>query len=150
MTKFATASLAILAAAALSAPALGKSPHRSYPESGQKLTASLSGAMEVPGPGDSVGAGTFSARVNPGTGQLCYTLTASKIGMATMAHIHEGVSGVAGSPVVTLAVPTAGSVHRCLTLTKDLAMKLAHDPAGYYVNVHNAKFPYGAIRGQVM
>ena len=56
---------------------------------GRKIAASLTGAAEVPGPGDPNGAGLFEARVNPGTERICYTITASAIDNATVAHIHR-------------------------------------------------------------
>jgi hypothetical protein len=31
----------------------------------------------------------------------------------------------------------------------DLLEAIAADPAGYYVNLHNPRFPGGAIRGQL-
>ena len=31
----------------------------------------------------------------------------------------------------------------------ELAQEILADPAGYYVNLHNRKFPAGALRGQL-
>ncbi len=137
-----TASLAVLAAAP--APASAQ-PARA---TGVQLMASLSGAPEVPGPGDPDGTGMFSARLNVGQGQLCYTLTSSNIGTPTMAHIHTGATGVAGPPVVTLAAnaPT----ETCMAVDKDVAQKIVAAADGFYVNVHTADFRAGAVRGQLM
>ncbi len=116
---------------------------------GRKLSTTLTGATEVPGPGDPDGKGMFSATVNAGQGQLCYTLTAMKIDPATAAHIHEAPAGRAGPVVITLEAPTDGSSEACATVTRELAKELIKSPADYYVNVHNPAFPAGAIRGQL-
>ena len=54
---------------------------------GVRLTASLDGASEVPGPGDPDGTGTASVRINPGQNQLCYSISVSNIAPATAAHV---------------------------------------------------------------
>jgi hypothetical protein len=44
-----------------------------------------------------------------------------------------------------------GRAQDCVTegVTSELLAEIAADPAGYYVNVHNATFPAGAVRGQL-
>ncbi len=123
-------------------PALGQ-------EGGRKLTATLTGAAERPGPGDADGAGTAAFQVNPGQTRVCYTLKASGIETATAAHIHKAPPTEAGPPVVTLEAPADGSSEGCATVTRELAKALIQAPGDYYVNVHNADFPAGAIRGQL-
>lgn len=116
---------------------------------GAKLSATLSGASEVP-PADADGSGSFTATLNPGHDQLCYEIKVDKIDAATAAHIHEGVAGVNGGPVVMLEAPAAnGMVKACAAVSNDVAKKLMQNPAGYYVNVHNAAHPGGAVRGQL-
>lgn len=112
-----------------------------------KLGATLAGANEPAG-GDSDGAGRFSADIDTDSGDLCYTLTADRIGKATAAHIHTGAAGVNGPPVVTLTV-TGASGDECLAIDPEALKPIVANPAGYYVNVHNAEFPAGAIRGQL-
>jgi hypothetical protein len=34
-------------------------------------------------------------------------------------------------------------------VTRELARAIIADPSGYYVNVHNATYPAGALRGQL-
>jgi hypothetical protein len=118
------------------------------PANGRKISTSMNGAAE-PGGGDIVGTGTFSARINPGREQLCYTMTYQDIAPATAAHIHKAAAGAAGPPVVPLSVEVDGSVEDCVPVTRELAMKLIQHPEDYYVNVHNQGFPAGAIRGQL-
>jgi hypothetical protein len=116
---------------------------------GRSLSTTLTGAAEVPGPGDPDGAGTAALTVNPGLGQICYELTVSGIAPATAAHIHLGAVGVAGPVVVPLAPPTGGSSSGCAEVSRELALAILKSPSDYYVNVHNAEFPAGALRGQL-
>ena len=135
--------------AALAALALASAVAAQTPEGGRPLSAQLTGPAEAPTPGDPDGAGAVTVRVNPGQNQVCYELTASNIDTATMAHIHKAPAGQAGPPVVTLTPPASGSSKGCAEVTRDLAQDLIQDPQAYYVNVHNAAFPAGAVRGQL-
>ena len=137
---------AALIAAVLVAPAIADPKHH---DGGRKLGAALSGAVEVP-PGDTDGTGMFSGTVNPGQTKVCYTLSVAKIATATMAHIHRGAAGVAGPVVVALMAPASGKSSACATVSRDLAKELINTPEGFYVNVHNAVYPPGAVRGQLM
>jgi hypothetical protein len=116
---------------------------------GRTLSATLTGAAEVPGPGDPDGSGTATLTVNPGLGQICYELSVSGIAPATAAHIHVGPVGVAGPVVVPLEPPTDGSASACAEVDRELALAILKSPSDYYVNVHNAEFPAGAVRGQL-
>jgi CHRD domain len=111
--------------------------------------AILTGADEVPGPGDPDGVGAAGVVVNVNRARICYVLAVRKIAPATAAHIHRGVAGVAGDVVVPLQAPTKGYSADCVTVDPALAGEIAHNPRGFYVNVHNAEFPAGAIRGQL-
>ena len=106
----------------------------------------LTGAKEAPTTGDANGSGEFSWSLD-GT-RLCYLLTAKKIGTAAAAHIHRGAVGVAGPVRVELAPPNRASVG-CATLSTALATALRDHPRRFYVNVHTAAFPNGAIRAQL-
>ena len=116
---------------------------------GAPESATLTGAAEVPGPGDSDGSAFASLRLNPGQEEICYELTVSDIGPATAAHIHRGAPDVAGPVVVTLAAPTSGSSSACASVDRELVLEILKDPAAFYVNVHNEEFPGGALRGQL-
>jgi hypothetical protein len=118
-------------------------------QGGRPLTSTLTGAAEVPGPGDPDGAGTFKAELNPGQNQICYELAVSNIATPTAAHIHVGASDKAGPPVVNLKSPTEGTVKDCLEVDRETVKLMIQKPADYYVNVHNAEFPDGAVRGQL-
>lgn len=112
------------------------------------LTAGLAGAREVPGPGDQNGSGLARIVVDPAAGSICYTLTVRNIAPATAAHIHVGAHDQSGGVVQGLAPPTDGSSSGCVT-NQAVAEAVAANPSGYYVNVHNADFPGGAVRGQL-
>lgn len=116
---------------------------------GRPLTATLTGPAEVPGPGDTDGTGTGKITLNHGQGQICYELTVSNIATANAAHIHIGGLEVAGPVVVGLDPPADGSSEGCVNLDKDKIAAIIKDPGNYYINVHNAEFPDGAVRGQL-
>ena len=116
---------------------------------GRRFNATLTGAAEVPGPGDADGAGKAILELNPGQNKLCYKLRTSNIAAPTMAHVHVGAAGVAGPVAVTLVAPADGTSSGCNNLSEELTKALLKTPQNYYVNVHNAEFPNGAIRGQI-
>jgi len=116
---------------------------------GRPLTASLSGAEEVPGPGDADGFGGALITLNQGQGMVCWELSVSGIDTPTAAHIHQGELGVSSSVVVTLSAPEDGSSFGCASVDAELIKEIRQDPAGFYVNVHNSEFPVGALRGQL-
>ena len=111
-----------------------------------KLTATLTGANEVPA-ADPDGTGTFVVEIDPDKGDFCYTITSAKIAAPTMAHVHRGAAGTNGAPVVTL--DPKGS-DECIAVEPDALKPIIATPEGYYVNIHNAEFPGGAIRGQLV
>ena len=132
------------AALALSACATGPGNQRAT------LYVSMSGIQEIPGPGDADGNGTVEIRVVPGTGSVCWNLYARQIEPATAAHIHRGAAGSAGPPVLTLTTPDAnGRSQGCATLDQQLVAEMSFAAQNFYVNVHNAAHPQGAIRGQL-
>jgi hypothetical protein len=119
-------------------------------EGGRPLTTSLTGAAEKPTAGDPDGTGTATLRVNVGQKEICYDLTVSGIAVATMAHIHKAPATDAGPVAVPLTAPSAdGKSSACVTVAQDLAKDILQNPGAYYVNVHNAEFPAGAVRGQL-
>lgn len=134
----------VATAAAVAAGALAAGPALAAPT---RLSATLSGPTETP-PGPPDGVGGFTATVNPDTNDFCYTLWVDKIGKPTMAHVHAGAAGASGPPVLTLDV-TGKDDDECLAVDKDKLDPIVANPAGYYVNVHTAAFPAGAVRGQL-
>jgi len=120
-------------------------------QGGRPLSAILTGAAEVPGPGDPDGDGTALVTLNQGQGMVCFELVVSDITLpATAAHIHAGAAGVGGPVVVSLAAPDETGVARgCREADPELIKAIRQTPEAYYVNVHTADFPAGAVRGQL-
>lgn len=119
------------------------------PNSGKKFETAMTGAAERPGPGDPDGTGTATFSVHHSKGRICYTLTVADIAPATAAHIHRASPDVAGPVVVTLVAPTSGTSEACADVSPELARDIHQNGENYYVNVHNAEFPGGAVRGQL-
>ena len=113
-----------------------------------QFSAALTGANEVP-PGDPDGAGTARIRVLGTLNQICVRLEVRGIDRATAAHIHRGAEGVNGPPVVNLDPPDDEDEDDCDRIGDGLADEIQANPAGFYVNIHTAAFPNGAIRGQL-
>jgi hypothetical protein len=120
---------------------------------GVPFRVDLTGEAEVnaagePNQGDLDATGTATVTINPGTGQVCWTIeVAGDIVPIAAAHIHFAPSTAPGPIVVHLDPDTGctdvGEVYR------DLALDMILNPSAYYVNVHNAAFPAGALRGQL-
>ena len=114
------------------------------------LVATLIGAAERPEPGDLDGVGSAAIMIDPAQGTVCYALHVANIERAIAAHIHQGGLDTAGPIVVHLDPPTAGNASACTEgVDADLLTRIMQDPRAFYVNVHNAEFPDGAVRGQL-
>lgn len=107
------------------------------------LGAVLVGGTEVPTPGDPDGFGFADVRVK--RGEVCWRITVNAVDPITAAHIHAGPIGVAGPVVVPLEPFSAG----CVDTEHRTARFIRQHPEEFYVNVHNAEFPAGALRGQL-
>lgn len=111
---------------------------------GNSLHATLAGKSETP-KGDPDGRGTAEIKI---TGRrVCWEIKVSRVQTIVAAHIHKGRPGTAGPVVVPF-----GKVFKakgCTTTTAALAAAIEKTPSAYYVNVHNAKYPGGALRGQL-
>lgn len=137
------------------------------------LTADLDGREEVNTSGTSAIVGDPDGRgeiyvtgIDGDPNVLCYVLLAKKIGELGMppgngrqAHIHLGERGVNGPVVVSLAWPQGGQAGDCLNPATQparfvgdgpgIVADIKANPHKYYVNVHNAEYPAGALRGQL-
>lgn len=116
------------------------------------LTTDLTGAVQVPGPGDPTGSGSFSATVimNEAAGELCYQLEVADLSSeVTAAHIHAAPAGESGSVHIGLTPPIGGPVDECQTINATELLPLLDDPTQFYVNVHTQGHPDGAVRGQL-
>jgi hypothetical protein len=52
--------------------------------------------------------------------------------------------------VVTLETPADGDSSGCIDVDGATMAAIQDSPSNHYVNVHNAEFPAGAIRGQLI
>jgi hypothetical protein len=145
MKSLTLTSIAILMLAFAVVPATADHPG----QGGRPVAAELSGDAEVPVDGDLDGEGSFTATLNPGQNEICYELTVDGIEPATAAHIHQGDAGVTGGPVVALEAPADGESSGCVEADREMIQEIIQDPSSYYVNVHNAEYPDGALRGQL-
>jgi hypothetical protein len=119
------------------------------------LFAALNGQNEIGedgerGAGDRNGAGSFSAVIKGR--ELCYGLAVRDIENPTMAHIHRGGPNTNGPILITLTHPETGdpgASSACMMISQRLVRQIRRNPGRFYVNVHNADFPDGAVRGQL-
>ena len=129
-----------------------------------ELEADLNGFAEVDpatgefGAGDLNGDGLAEIRLRPDDEQVCFRVEWADIDQPVGGHIHPGVVGVNGPVVVDLLGNAdqfrhedgAGRARGC---TEGVAPELIDDignrPGAYYVNIHTAPFPGGAIRGNL-
>jgi hypothetical protein len=115
---------------------------------GRPFSTELTGAAEVPGPGDPDGSGFAAVTLNPGLGEVCFDITVDNVAPIAAAHIHVGTVEQFGPVVVNFDVPNNG-LDGCVAADRDLIKAIMQTPENYYVNVHNADFSAGALRGQL-
>ena len=115
--------------------------------------AVMTGAKEVragESAGDSNGRGSFSAILDGRT--LCYGIQVKNIANPVAAHIHPGGPRARGPVAIPLMQPATGdpgASAECVRLSRSRAAALKADPGNFYVNVHTAALPNGAVRGQL-
>ncbi|MBA3430833.1 MAG: DoxX family membrane protein [Actinobacteria bacterium] len=130
-----------------------------------ELEADLNGRNELDpmtlkrGAGDLNGEGEAELNLRPRRRMICFDAEWENIGRPVAGHIHEGNRYVNGPVVVDLGAATRefehedgdGGAEGC---ARDVERALIRDirmhPRHYYVNIHNAAFPDGAIRGQLL
>jgi hypothetical protein len=115
----------------------------------------MTGAQEVPGPGDPDGTATGTITLDDVTGDLSWDITYANISAPTAMHIH-GPGGSAGSGAgvyIGLNVATSGGAGTLISSlthgTLSEVTDVLNDPTDFYVNIHNGDFSQGAIRGQL-
>ncbi|MFI9724348.1 CHRD domain-containing protein [Streptomyces sp. NPDC052396] len=121
------------------------------------FAAALSGDQEVPVPGgpatgDRGGRAVALLRVHGD--QVSYAFFFRGIGAPTMGHLHQGVRGQNGPvriPFFLTRLPDGRTSATGTVRVTDgrLLTDLIANPGHSYVNLHTARFPGGAIRGQV-
>jgi len=108
--------------------------------------------------GDPDGSGLALLTLNPGQGEVCYSITVENIGEPTepafglgAAHIHDEATGGIFVDLATNWTASNGgfATSGCTTTDRGSLIAIFQDPSAYYVNIHTADFPGGAIRGQL-
>jgi hypothetical protein len=120
-------------------------------EGATRLTATLNGASEAPTPGDPDGTGTATVNLDVSKTEVCYEVAVQRIDRPVGMHIHEGEAGRSGNIVVPLTTPTASDTTTtgCANVDATLIGRIAANPDDFYINVHTAPYPQGAVRGQL-
>jgi hypothetical protein len=120
----------------------------------QLIAGPLIGEKEIP-PADLDGLGRALIGQRH-SARICYKLTWSNIAPPVAAHIHQGSWNQNGPVVVPFfsapegLPPGINFVAGCVrNLTFRLTNAILEHPRRYYVNVHTAEFPAGAIRAQI-
>ena len=115
-----------------------------------QFTSILSGHNETNGAGlfdqgDPDGSGVATLFIDDVANTIDWNIIVNGIDLPlTGAHIHQGNFDANGPIVVNFG----GQLSGLDLFDADLAA-VSVNPAGFYVNVHNAAFPGGAIRGQI-
>ncbi len=117
------------------------------------LKATLTGAAERPGPGDPDAFGSATIFIDDDSNQLCLFMFWRNVdGTPSGLHIHLAPTTSPGPIVVGFATPAPGSqsTFQCVTVANEALLdNIAANPQQYYINLHNAPYPGGAIRGQL-
>jgi hypothetical protein len=112
------------------------------------LHATMTGAAEVPA-GDPGGSAKATITLDVDKRKVCWTFTKLRgVSRPNAAHIHQGNQGRAGA----IAIPFGGafSSKGCQTKVDRTVIKQVRiHPGRYYVNIHSAAWPAGAVRGQL-
>jgi len=108
----------------------------------------LAGTAETP-PGAPNGVGVAVIAFH-GSSVLCWRF-AHLHGFtdATFAHIHVGAKGRSGNVVVPLSTAPRLHHHGCVQVSRALVNAIERSPHDYYVNIHSAQYPSGAVRAQL-
>ena len=128
----------------------GSAPLFAVLHGGSEVAAGSGVGQSNAGDPDGVGSATVVV-VSPT--RICYSIVVSGISPdPAAAHIHKGASGIAGPVVVPLQHPTKGNPGTssgCVTASRSVVSGIQRNPGNWYVNVHNADYPGGAVRGQL-
>lgn len=117
---------------------------------GATYTSVLDGSQVVPGPGDPDGSGIGRVRVEPARGVICWQVKGYDVDSPAVLHVHRGGPGQRGPIVVALSDPDPRTqVSRGCVVDPEGARAIAAAPGLHYLNYHTARFPAGAIRGQL-
>jgi hypothetical protein len=128
---------------------------------GRALTARLNGENEIPD-ADEDGRGRARVKIDVEGGEVCFRIWFDNITTPDKGHIHDGDADENGPVVVTFfdlgMMPDEDvqdalereRVRGCVEVTDEVLLQdIKDNPEEYYVNLHNTRYPGGAIRGQL-
>jgi len=113
---------------------------------------------------DSDGRGKATVRIDAEAGMVCFDISFRDSGTPNRAHIHIGDADTAGGIVVPFfdihtaetlfdarheELESKSRTEGCVTADPALLAQIAANPENFYVNLHNARFPAGSMRGQL-
>ena len=96
--------------------------------------------------GDADGSGHAMLTLNEAKRKVCATIHWAGIADPAFAHIHKKSDG---SVVVDLTGAVTGGARCTRGVARSTIRQIVDRPGRYYVNVHNAPYPAGAIQGKL-
>ena len=131
----------------------------------REMVAKLTGGDEAPTAVNSGAFGTATVTVDPGSGEITYTIRVWNLPTGVVAaHFHVGAEKTPGPVIINIPVPALSSNDFTITGTTNVAEFTARPDQGIrssadalqailgentYINVHSQANPGGEIRGQV-
>ena len=119
--------------------------------------ATMNGANERPGPADPDGTAKAKVEIDVAKAEVCFKFAWKNIATPTLGHIHKGAAGVPGPIVVGLLdnispdrLEADDDIKGCVNTDPGLLGDIVAHPDQYYVNLHNPRFPAGAVHGQLV
>ncbi len=116
------------------------------------FTTSLSGDRVTGNPGDGDGWGAAAIGIDGDTTR--YYIWVTDIAAPTAAHVHAGLAGANGGVAIDFEASFTEVSNNTYVaqgaVSGGSTAALLNTPGAFYVNVHNADHPAGAIRGQVL
>jgi hypothetical protein len=129
-----------------------------------RLEARMRGTNEVAAVVDLDSRGFATVRIDVEDSEVCFNVSFERGGTANRGHIHRGIAGVNGPIVVAFfdlempddqTDPRLDTLERrnglrdCVDADPVILQEILANPSGFYVNLHNARFPGGFVRGQL-
>ena len=130
-----------------------------------RLRADMRGTNETAVFDDPDSRGKASVRIDVEDGEVCFEVSFERGGTANRAHIHRGAAGIPGPIVVAFfdleeandqqdprldVLERRSRLSGCVDgIDPELLSEIKANPSGFYVNLHNARFPGGFVRGQL-
>ncbi|HTM95312.1 MAG TPA: CHRD domain-containing protein [Croceibacterium sp.] len=130
---------AVLAGALFGTPAAA--------QSSAFLAANLLGQDVPNGAGDDKGSANFNGEVDLKRNRLCYYLDMDGVAGANAVHIHQKDQALTDPPTLPLQVPGPGGDEVCVNGDNAVLSAIAKTPGDYYIDIHSADHPDGAVRG---